>query len=228
MHVDLVTTDVGVPVLWWRSVGSTHTAYSTEVFLDELAQAAGKDPVEFRRALLKDQPRHWACWTSPPRRPAGARRAPAGRFRGVAVHKSFGTYVAQVAEVSLRPDGGIKVERVVCAVDCGIAVNPDIIRAQIEGGIGYGLGAILKGEITLDGGRVVQGNFDELPGPDHRRDAEGRGPHRALDGAPDRRRRARRAADRAGGGERRLRRHRQADPHPAVQPQRLRTAEGRA
>ena len=87
--------------------------------------------------------------------------APAGRFRGVAVHKSFGTYVAQVAEVSLKDDGGVKVERVVCAVDCGIAVNPDIIRAQIEGGIGYGLGAILKGEITLEGGRVVQGNFDE-------------------------------------------------------------------
>ncbi len=86
---------------------------------------------------------------------------PAGRFRGVAVHKSFGTYVAQVAEISLKSDGGIKVERVVCTVDCGIVVNPDIVRAQIEGGVGYGLGAILKGEITLDGGRVVQGNFDE-------------------------------------------------------------------
>lgn len=160
LHVDLVTTDVAVPVLWWRSVGSTHTAYSTEVFLDELSQAAGKDPVEFRRALLKNQPRHLgvlnlaaekAGWDQPP---------PEGRFRGVAVHKSFGTYVAQVAEISLKQDGGIKVERVVCAVDCGIAVNPDIIRAQMEGGIGYGLGAILKGEITLDGGQVVQGNFD--------------------------------------------------------------------
>ncbi len=161
LHVDLVTTKVGVPVLWWRSVGSTHTAYSTEVFLDELAQAAGKDPVELRRTLLKNEPRHLgvlnlaaekAGWGTPP---------PAGRFRGVAVHKSFGTYVAQVAEVSMRPDGGVKVERVVCAVDCGIAVNPDIVKAQIEGGVGYGLGAILKGEITLDGGRVVQGNFDD-------------------------------------------------------------------
>jgi isoquinoline 1-oxidoreductase beta subunit len=161
IHVDLVTTDVGVPVLWWRSVGSTHTAYSIEVFLDELAQATGKDPVELRRSLLEGEPRHLgvlnlaaekADWGTPPA---------AGRFRGVAVHKSFGTYVAQVAEVSMRPDGGVKVERVVCAVDCGIAVNPDIVKAQIEGGVGYGLGAILKGEITLDGGRVVQGNFDD-------------------------------------------------------------------
>jgi isoquinoline 1-oxidoreductase beta subunit len=161
MHVDLVTTDVEVPVLWWRSVGSTHTAYSTEVFLDELAQAAGKDPVAFRRALLKDQPRHLGVLELAAEKAGWSEAAPPGRFRGVAVHKSFGTYVAQVAEVSLRPDGGVKVERVVCAVDCGIPVNPDIIKAQIEGGVGYGLGAILKGEITLDGGRVVQGNFDE-------------------------------------------------------------------
>ena len=161
MHVDLVTTNVGVPVLWWRSVGSTHTAYSTEVFLDELAQAAGKDPVEFRRALLRDQPRHLGVLNLAAEEAGWGGPAPAGIFRGVAVHKSFGTHVAQVAEISLKDDGGIKVERVVCAVDCGIAVNPDIVRAQMEGGIGYGLGAILKGEITLDGGRVVQGNFDE-------------------------------------------------------------------
>lgn len=161
MHVDLITTDVAVPVLWWRSVGSTHTAYSTEVFLDEVAHAAGKDPVAFRRALLKDQPRHLGVLNLAAEKAGWGQPAPAGRFRGVAVHKSFGTYVAQVAEVSLKDDGGVKVERVVCAVDCGIAVNPDIIRAQIEGGIGYGLGAILKGEITLEGGRVVQGNFDE-------------------------------------------------------------------
>ena len=159
--VDLVTTEVGVPVLWWRSVGSTHTAYSTEVFIDEVAEAAGKDPLEFRRALLEGHARaSAACSTSRPRRPAGARCRARGRFRGIAVHESFDTYVAQVAEISLRPDGRPKVERVVCAVDCGIAINPDIIRAQIEGGIGYGLGAILKGEITLEDGLVVQGNFD--------------------------------------------------------------------
>jgi isoquinoline 1-oxidoreductase subunit beta len=158
--VDLVTTKSQVPVLWWRSVGSTHTAYSTEVFIDELASAAGRDPVEFRRELLQGHPRHLgvlnlvadkAGWGTPP---------PAGRFRGIAVHESFKTYVAQVAEISLTDDGGIKVERVVCAVDCGIAVNPDIVRAQMEGGIGFGLGAILKSAITLEGGQVQETNFD--------------------------------------------------------------------
>jgi isoquinoline 1-oxidoreductase beta subunit len=163
MLVDLVTTDVGVPVLWWRSVGSTHTAYSTEVFLDEIAYAAGKDPVAFRRTLLKDQPRHLGVLNLAAEKAGWDRPAPEGRFRGIAVHKSFGTYVAQVAEISLKPNVGLKVERVVCAVDCGIPVNPNVIRAQIEGGVGYGLGAILKGEITLDGGRVVQGNFDDYP-----------------------------------------------------------------
>jgi isoquinoline 1-oxidoreductase beta subunit len=158
--VDLVTTDVKVPVLWWRSVGSTHTAYSTEVFIDELAEAAGKDPVEFRRALLRDHPRHLGVLNLVAEKAGWGTPLPEGRFRGIAVHESFNSYVAQVAEVSVRPDGGIKVERVVCAIDCGIAVNPDVIRAQMEGGIGFGLGAILKSEITLDQGRVVQGNFD--------------------------------------------------------------------
>ena len=158
--VDLVTTDVKVPVLWWRSVGSTHTAYSTEVFVDELAQAAGQDPVEFRRELLRDHPRHLGVLDLVAEKAGWGTPLPAGRFRGVAVHELFGTYVAQVAEISLKDDGGLKVERVVCAVDCGIAVNPDIIRAQMEGGIGFGLGAILKSEITLEGGQVQETNFD--------------------------------------------------------------------
>lgn len=157
--VELTSTKVGVPVLWWRAVGSTHTAYAVEAFLDEVAEAAGKDPVAFRLELLKDKPRHTAVlklvaekagWTSPP--------AP-GRFRGVALAESFGTVVAQVAEVSVSGKD-VKVERVVCAVDCGIAVNPDMIRAQMEGGIGFGLGAILKSRLTLDKGKVVEGNFD--------------------------------------------------------------------
>jgi isoquinoline 1-oxidoreductase beta subunit len=160
IRVDLVTTDVKVPVLWWRSVGSTHTAYSTEVFIDELARAAGKDPVAFRRGLLRDHPRHLGVLNLAAEKAGWGAPLPEGRFRGVAVHESFNTYVAQVAEISLTPEGGIKVERVVCAVDCGIAINPDIIRAQMEGGIGFGLGAVLKGEITLDGGRVEQANFD--------------------------------------------------------------------
>jgi isoquinoline 1-oxidoreductase beta subunit len=159
LRVDLTTTDVGIPVLWWRAVGSTHTAYAVEAFLDEVAEAAGKDPVEFRLALLKEHPRHAgvlrlaaekAGWDTPPAQ---------GRFRGVAVAESFSTYVAQIAEVSVV-DGGIKVERVVCAVDCGIAINPDQVRAQMEGGIGYGLGAVLKSQVTLTKGVVDQGNFD--------------------------------------------------------------------
>ena len=158
--VDLVTTDVKVPVLWWRSVGSTHTAYSTEVFIDQLAQAAGRDPVEFRRRLLRDHPRHLGVLNLVAEKAGWDKPLPEGRFRGVAVHELFNTYVAQVAEISLRDDGGIRVERVVCAVDCGIPINPDIIKAQMEGGIGFGLGAILKGEITLNGGRVEQTNFD--------------------------------------------------------------------
>ncbi len=157
---ELTSPRIGVPVLWWRSVGHTHTAYVMETMIDELAAAAGHDPVEYRRALLKDHPRHRrvldlaaekAGWTSKP--------AP-GRFRGVAVHESFKTLVAEVAEIALDGKGGFKVERVVCAVDCGVAVNPDQIRAQMEGGIGFGLGAILHSELTLTGGRVDQTNYD--------------------------------------------------------------------
>jgi isoquinoline 1-oxidoreductase beta subunit len=157
--VDLHTTDVGVPVLWWRSVGSTHNAYAMETFIDELAHAAGQDPIAFRLAMLGDHPRHRGVLELVREKSGWNGPAPEGRFRGVAVAESFGSYVAQVAEIRLVDDG-IKVERVVCAVDCGIAVNPDVVRAQMEGGIGYGLGAILKGEITLDHGRVEQTNFD--------------------------------------------------------------------
>ncbi|WGF86732.1 molybdopterin cofactor-binding domain-containing protein [Marinivivus vitaminiproducens] len=160
MQVDLVTTKPQVPVLWWRAVGSTHTAYSTEVFLDEVAEATGQDPVAFRRALLQDHPRHMGVLDLVVEKSGWGTPLPEGRFRGIAVHESFNTYVAQVVEIALRPDGGIKVERAVCAVDCGIAVNPDVIRAQMEGGIGFGLGAVLKSEITLNGGEVEQGNFD--------------------------------------------------------------------
>jgi isoquinoline 1-oxidoreductase beta subunit len=160
LSVDLHTTKVGVPVLWWRSVGSTHTAYSTETFLDELAHAAGRDPLEMRRALLVKRPRHLAVLNLAAEKADWGQPLPAGRARGIAVHESFGSVVAQVAEVSRRPDGLPKVERVVCAVDCGTAINPDIIRAQMEGGIGYGLAAALWSEITLVQGRVQQNNFD--------------------------------------------------------------------
>ncbi len=161
--VDLHTTKIGVPVLWWRSVGSTHTAFSTETFLDELAAAAGRDPLEFRRALLAKHPRHLgvlnlaaekAGWGKPL-----ANVRDQARGRGLAVHESFHTFVAQVAEVSVGKDGALKVDRVVCAVDCGVAVNPDVIRAQMEGAIGFGLSAALHGAITLKDGVVEQSNF---------------------------------------------------------------------
>ena len=159
LQVDLVTTSVGVPVLWWRSVGSTHTAYATEAFIDELAEAAGKDPIEFRLAMLGDHPRHRAVLEKARDAAGWGGAASEGVARGVAVAESFGSYVAQVADVRVD-DSGVKVERVVCVVDCGVAVNPDVIKAQMEGGIGYGLGAILKSEITLAGGTVEQTNFD--------------------------------------------------------------------
>mgnify|MGYP002715536002 CR=1 FL=1 len=161
MLVDLHTTEVGVPVLWWRAVGSTHTAYSTEVFIDELASAAGKDPVEFRRALLAKHPRHLGVLNLAAEKAGWGTPLPEGKARGVAVHESFSTFVAQVAEVTMQTDGSVKVDRVVCAVDCGLAVNPDVIRAQMEGGIGFGLGGVMYGEVTLDRGRVEQSNFHD-------------------------------------------------------------------
>jgi isoquinoline 1-oxidoreductase beta subunit len=160
-QVELHTAKAGVPVLWWRSVGSTHTAFSTEVLIDELARAVGKDPVNYRLTLLKEHPRHAAVLALAADKAGWGKALPAGRFRGVAVHESFRSYVAEVAEVSVAGDGSFKVERVVCAVDCGIAVNPDVIRAQMEGGIGYGLSAALAEQVTLVGGKVVQSNFHD-------------------------------------------------------------------
>lgn len=160
LSVDLHTTEVGVPVLWWRSVGHTHTAYSTEIMIDELAEAAGRDPVAFRMALLKDHPRHAGVLKLAAEKAGWGSAVPEGRARGVAVHESFNSYVAEVAEVSLT-DGMLKVEKVVCAVDCGQVVNPDVVVAQMQSGIGYGLGAVMRNAIELDGGEVVQTNFPD-------------------------------------------------------------------
>jgi isoquinoline 1-oxidoreductase beta subunit len=157
--VGLTTTDVGVPVLWWRSVGSTHTAYAVETFLDELAEVTGADPLDFRLKLLGNAPRHAAVLRLAAEKAGWGSPAPEGRHRGIALAESFGSYVAQVAELSVG-DGGVRVHKVVCAVDCGVAVNPDTIVAQMEGGIGFGLGAILAEELTLVGGEVQQANYD--------------------------------------------------------------------
>ncbi len=167
--VELHSPTVGVPVQWWRSVGSTHTGFATETFIDELAVAAGKDPVAFRKALLGGHPKHVealelaaqkAGWGTPlaPAKAAGAKRG-----RGIAVHESFQTIVAEVAEVTVTPDNKFTVDRIVCAVNCGVAVNPDVVRAQMEGGIGFGLAAALYGAITLKDGMVEQSNFHDYP-----------------------------------------------------------------
>ncbi len=160
MRVEAHHPRVGVPVLWWRSVGHTHTAYVMETMIDEIARTAGKDPVAYRLSLLARQPRHQGVLKLAAEKAGWGKPLAPGRFRGVAVHESFSSFVAEVAEIALDEKGGMKVEKVWAAVDCGVAVNPDIVKAQIEGGIGYGLSAILKGEITLKDGIVEQTNFD--------------------------------------------------------------------
>jgi isoquinoline 1-oxidoreductase beta subunit len=158
---DVHTAKVGVPTLWWRSVGHTHTGYAVEAFVDELLQAAGQDPVAGRLAMMAKAPRAAGVLKAVAELAKWNGAGPVdGRARGVAVVESFDTFVAQIAEVSIGPDGEPKVHKVWCAVDCGVAVNPDIIRAQMEGGIGFGVGHALYGEITLDEGRPVQANFD--------------------------------------------------------------------
>jgi isoquinoline 1-oxidoreductase beta subunit len=168
LRVELHSPKIGVPVQWWRSVGSTHTAFSTETFVDELAVAAGTDPVAFRKSLLAGKPRHLgalrlavekAGWGSP----LAPGKLGEKRGRGVAVHESFNTVVAQVAEVTVASDGKFRVDRVVCAVDCGLTINPDVVRAQMEGGIGFGLAAALHSAITLKDGVVEQSNFHQYP-----------------------------------------------------------------
>jgi len=161
-RVDLHTTDPGVPVLWWRSVGHSHTAFAVESFVDELAHAAKRDPLEFRRALLERSPRvravlelaaEKAGWGTPP---------PPGRARGLAVHESFGSIVSHVAEVSVE-DGKIRVHRMTCAVDCGVCVNPLGVAAQMESGVAFGLSAALHSELTMKEGRVQESNFHDYP-----------------------------------------------------------------
>jgi isoquinoline 1-oxidoreductase beta subunit len=161
--VDLHSPELPVPVQWWRSVGHSYTAFVVESFLDEAARAAGQDPVALRRKLLAGHPRHRGVLDLAAQKAGWGTPLPPERGRGVAVHKSFGSYVAQVAEVSVNPAGDVRVHRVVCAVDCGRLVNPDIIAAQMESAIVFGLSAALYDAITLKNGRVEQGNFDDYP-----------------------------------------------------------------
>jgi isoquinoline 1-oxidoreductase beta subunit len=158
--VDLSTTKTGVPVLWWRVVGSSHTAFAVEAFIDEVAHAAGQDPLSFRRNLLEKQPRMKAVLELAAEKAGWGTPLPPGKGRGIAVAEAFKSLVAQVVEVSVSKDGEVRVDRVVCAVDCGTPINPDIITAQMEGGIGFGLGAVLYSAITMKDGRVEQDNFN--------------------------------------------------------------------
>jgi isoquinoline 1-oxidoreductase beta subunit len=163
LQVDLHTPKLGVPVLWWRSVGHSHNGFAVEAFFDEVAQAGGKDPYELRRTLLKDQPRMRAVLELVAEKGNWGKPLPKGMGRGIATHFSFDSYVAQVAEVSVEKDGAVRVHRMVCAVDCGRVVNPDTVKAQMEGGIVFGLTAALKDEITFENGRVKQSNFHNYP-----------------------------------------------------------------
>ena len=161
LSCELHSPTLPVPVQWWRSVGSTHTAFAAECMIDELAEKAGQDPVAFRMALLQGHPRHQGVLKLATDKAGWGAPMPTGRGRGVAVHESFKSYVAQVAEVTLDGKGGFSVDRVVIAVDCGIAINPDVIVAQMEGGMGFGLSAALLSEITLKDGAVQQSNFQD-------------------------------------------------------------------
>ena len=159
VHVDYVLTDTGIPVGFWRSVNNSFNGFAVETFIDELAHAAKKDPYEYRRDLLGKAPRHLGVLNLAANKASWGSPLPAGRARGIAVFKSFDTYVAQVAEVSVDADGVPHVHRVVCAVDCGPVINPGIVEAQMQSAIVYGLTASLWGEITIDKGQVQQSNF---------------------------------------------------------------------
>jgi isoquinoline 1-oxidoreductase beta subunit len=157
-----VATQSGVPVGFWRSVGHSHNAFFSESFMDELAHATQQDPLAFRMSLLQRAPRYAAVLQLAAREAGWGQALPAGRARGLALHESFGSIVAQVAEVSLTA-GRIHVHRVVCAIDCGTVVNPETIKQQMESSIVFGLSAALYGKIDIAGGVVKQGNFVDYP-----------------------------------------------------------------
>jgi isoquinoline 1-oxidoreductase beta subunit len=159
VRVDYVMSNLPIPIGPWRSVAHTQNAFVNESFLDELAAAAKKDPYEFRRELLKDHPRHLGVLDLAAEKAGWGKRLPRGHYQGIAVHKCFRSYAAVVAEISLTGDGDLKIHRMICAIDCGIVINPDGVRSQAEGGVTLGLTAALHGAITLKNGYVEQSNF---------------------------------------------------------------------
>ncbi|TCR62574.1 molybdopterin-binding aldehyde dehydrogenase-like protein [Bosea sp. BK604] len=161
IHVDYVRVEPpGVTTAFWRGVGPTHNIFVVESFIDELAAAAKQDPVAYRKALLGHNPRALAVLTLAAEKAGWGAPMPKGHGRGISVQFAFGSYLSQVAEVEVAQDGSVKVHRIVCAVDCGLPVNPDTIEAQIQGGTLFGLTAALYGNITFRDGRVEQANFD--------------------------------------------------------------------
>src|SRR5215469_125479 len=162
LHVEYVRIEPpGIRTAFWRSVGPSHGVFAVETFMDELAAAAKRDPVEYRRALLGKAPRAKAVLDLAAEKAGWGKPLPQGSGRGVALQNVFGTYMAQVAEVQVDKTGAVRVHRIVCAVDCGSVINPDTLRAQVEGAVIYGISAALHGEITLRGGRVQQHNFND-------------------------------------------------------------------
>ena len=160
-HVEYLRMEPpGIPTAFWRSVGPSHNVFVVESFIDELAAAAKKDPVDYRLALLAGSPRAKAVLRLAAEKADWGRPLPKGRGRGVATQFVFGTYLAEVAEVEVSKDGEVRVQRVVCAVDCGLVVNPDTVQAQVQSAVVFGISAALFGKITLKDGRVEQTNFD--------------------------------------------------------------------
>jgi isoquinoline 1-oxidoreductase subunit beta len=163
LRVEWTNKDFGVPLGFWRSVGASQNGFIVESFIDELAHLARKDPYEYRRALLGKSPRHKAVLELAATEAKWGARLPAGRARGIAVVFSYGSYAATVAEVSVARDGAVRVHRLVTAIDAGLAVNPEQVKAQMEGGAVYALTAVFYGKITLENGRVQQSNFNGYP-----------------------------------------------------------------
>jgi isoquinoline 1-oxidoreductase beta subunit len=161
VRVEYIENDPGIPYGFWRSVGASFQGFAVEAFVDELATMAGKDPYQFRRDLLAKHPRHKATLELAAEQAGWSTPVPRGRGRGIAIMESFGSIVAQTAEVSVDGNGAVRIHKIVCAVDTGWVINPDTIKAQMEGGIVYGLTAALKGEITIEKGRVVQRHFGD-------------------------------------------------------------------
>jgi isoquinoline 1-oxidoreductase beta subunit len=161
-YIDYVMQNTFVPVGFWRSLGHSYNAFFVESFIDQLAHASRRDPYEFRKALLQDHPDFLQVLDTLADKSKWKTAAPAGRYRGLAIHPSYGSIVGQVAEISVTKGVEVRIQRVITVINCGIAVNPQLIEAQVESGIVFGLGS-LKQAITLKNGRVEQSNFHDYP-----------------------------------------------------------------